>query len=188
MIKTNDHVHSFKPRSGALRIFGRIRQILRSLDPDDHPEVGNEIDEDLDALLAVALEAAPKRTPLIDPTSGHLFIINAIPTNKLQFWLIDRYERTSLDDALTDLNLGASISAVPHAEFVYGCGRIAVLHKTHRIKPGDGLPDVVDQPNLDPDQQRQLIQFLSQAGLTRVSNGEIQQLVIQLDRLQLLRP
>ncbi|MGH3379434.1 MAG: hypothetical protein ACRDP6_32345 [Actinoallomurus sp.] len=150
--------------------------------------MGNEIDEDLDTSLAAAVEAVPERTSLIDPDAGYCFLIRAIPTNGLRFWIIDRYDQKSLDAALTDLNLGVRATIVPYTEFVYGCRRIAVLHKADTLEPGDDLPNIVDQPHVEPHQQRQLLQFLTEAGLTRVSRSEVQQLVIQLGRLQILRP
>lgn len=147
--------------------------------------LGSDIDADVDTALMAALRKYTEPIQLIDHESGQRFVIEPSFIDEYRSWTIDRYDQNVIDHAMTDLQLGAQVSALPYTRFTYTQGWLAVLDRAATLEPGDGRPaQSVDEPELEPPQRLQFIQFLSEAGLTQVSSADARELATQLSRAE----
>lgn len=137
--------------------------------------------------LVEAVRAQPANTPLVDYETGDRLAITGkrylgLPDG---WWVLRIPREPSGEDAMSDFNLGQSISTIPYTGFLVRAGcistRVKAVPVTPPREPGQ-LPVPVDPPRPSPWRRLRTLSFEVRTGARHVSQREVTDLIEQLHR------
>lgn len=130
--------------------------------------------------LLAAVRSLPLGVLLVDADDKHALMVSR--RRLLHMWAIDRYPHDSLNDAMTDFNLGAQVSTFPYRRFVVMKGRVLAADHAWPVQPDDDTNIALAPEGEDPSRIHMMktVVFMLRSGLLNVPQQEIDELVGQL--------
>lgn len=139
------------------------------------------------ASLVEAVQAQPPNTPLVDYETGDRLAITGkrwlgLPDG---WWVLRMPQEPPGEDAMSDFNLGRTVSTIPYTGFLVRSGCISTrVNAVPVTAPQDrgGLPVPIDPPRPSPWRRLRTLIFVVRTGARQVSQREVADLIDQLRR------